>query len=213
MVCVIAGIIVLIILIIFGIGIWHKFFPRKENRYIPTITVSASIDGGKTYISNIKSIPYWKTFYLKFEIEIKTKRIFREIFNNVIPFRIIYVPNDLDYRCELYDYSGEFDITSKDNKKYFKQYNVSIKSNTDTADSICKYDVFLSMSNEHILQFMTVASDKPKKSEVILKLSRDDSSKYPPSDCRFTVCFGDKVHKSYSKTLKLGFVDHLGNIL
>jgi hypothetical protein len=82
----------------------------KANRYVPTITVTASVDGGETYTSNLKSLPRKKDIYLKYEVSVKAKGFWWRLFNKVICFTIEF-PNEF----KLYDYTGKEDTNQKKN--------------------------------------------------------------------------------------------------
>jgi hypothetical protein len=100
------------------------YFCRTNiNRYVPTITISASSDGGKTYSGNLQSIPYTQNadaqktdIYVKYEIKVKANGFWWRLFRNKIDFEIEYLPE-----FELYEYTGEgkgpFSLAASDKPK------------------------------------------------------------------------------------------------
>ncbi|MDR0683780.1 MAG: hypothetical protein LBF83_01435 [Spirochaetaceae bacterium] len=103
------------------------------NRYVPTITISASSDGGKTYDSNLKSIQYQGAdIYVKYEVKVKAKGFWWRFFRNVIGFTIEY-PEEF----ELYDYIRVKKEKTKVNKKK-ETFSLAASDNPQKAEILFK---------------------------------------------------------------------------
>ncbi|MDR2143977.1 MAG: hypothetical protein LBP29_06380 [Treponema sp.] len=148
-----------------------KFFYKNPNRYVPTITVSVSTNGGKTYDCNLKSIPRNRDIYLKYEISVKANGLWWRFFCSTVKFDLKFPEG-----FELYDYPRE------------------TKAPEQELDSQKK-------------SFLVAASNKPKKAEIILKLSSQENTKDVMKDgnCKLTLSFHCPVHNVYNRTITLGF--------
>jgi hypothetical protein len=207
----------------------------STNRYVPTITISASSDGGKTYNSDLKSIPRNTDIYLKYEVSVKANGFWWRFFCNVIKFTI-----DFPKTFELYDYTGEREENSCIIKSTPQKYLVHIsdhgeekgddyiatvlkagkKKNAANSESGVyfvavstsdkknskDYNVTVSKRAKKEETFSLVASDKPKKAEILFKMPAADAG----SDCSLTLSFSPPVKNVYNKTVKLDFTENDG---
>jgi hypothetical protein len=172
------------------------FCISSANRYVPTIKTSASSDGGKTYTDNLKSIPRPQNtdIYLKYEVSVKADGFWWRFFRNVIDFTIEYPPG-----FDLYDYTGvkKGEETCANSEAMY--YSVTVSPYGE--DNGSRYNVKDSKMAKKKETFSVVASDKPKKAEILFKLSDIKLEK----DYPLTLSFSPPVHKVYNKMVTLGF--------
>jgi hypothetical protein len=191
-------------------------YPLKQNRFIPNIKVLISNDFGKTYTESIKAINAGEDFYLKFEIEVKAKGIFWKLWNNIIPVDIKYPEyftiqtkknsQPLKYKCSYYDFTGDLYISKTKNKAY-KHYHVSVE---DENKKVNLYHVSISDCPGRGFAFSAIASNKPKRSEIIFKIQSGnlETNKVNKNEIvQFEIKFGKQIHPVYSKTISLEFTD------
>jgi hypothetical protein len=158
------------------------------SRYIPSVDVYYSTNG-KNFSSNIYAIPLRENFYLKFVISIKAHGILWKLYNPVISCDISYpeawtlnhLDNDYNCKCMLHG-------CLKENEK--GKRNRGICGNATAT-------------------FKIVASDRPKKTEIILKVTREKVTNREPV---FSINYSKQVNNAYSLIIKPGFVDSHGRI-
>jgi hypothetical protein len=206
----------------------------SANRYVPTIAISASSDGGKPYLSNLQPIPLAKypytNIYLKYEVSVKANGFWWQFCDNVIEFTI-----EFPKAFELYDYTGEKKenpcIIKSTPKKYFTYVSAYGKEKSDdyivtvlkaakknvansesgvysvtvsTSDkkNSKDYNVTVSEIPRKKVSFFLVASDKPKKAEILFKIPVDKAE----NDHLLTLSFSPPVNTVYNKTVTLKFI-------
>jgi hypothetical protein len=113
------------LLVAIGIGL---FCITNANHYVPTVSITASSDGGKTYSYNLKSLPWGKDIYLKYEVSIKAMGFWRLLRNTV------YFDIDCSGEFKPYDYA---EVVEKKNKKP-NRYSVVASSSPKKTEIILK---------------------------------------------------------------------------
>jgi hypothetical protein len=124
--------------------------PASATLYVPDVLCKISTDNGKTYDENMKGIEIGKTFYLSFEISIKTGFIQNKTGGNknIVSFSIA-IPATEILDCTLTDWDG----------------GVTSVPATDSIGSVVRYT------------FKALASNKPRSTSVIFQCrARDEGS-------------------------------------
>jgi hypothetical protein len=186
--------IVFVIQILFLI---HRYFFSKANRYIPMVNIFVSKDNGKEYSGHVKSIPLNRVVYIKYEISIRVAGIWWLFFGNIVKFSI-----DFPSEFELCDYSHckceypGFEITNP------REYDVEVSSAGTDKRELSKHRVMIAQATRGRVLFTAIASNKPKKSEIIFKISEQTVK------TSFNIEFicGKNIHEAYSKTTTLEFI-------
>jgi hypothetical protein len=155
------------------------------SRYIPSVDVYYSING-KDFSSNIYAIPLHKNFYLKFAISIKSCGILWKLCNPVISCDISYhnawTLHHFDNGC---NYKCVLQRCPKESKEE--------SGNTTTS------------------KFKIAASDRPRKTEVIFKVTQEKETNRN-GESMFSINYSKQVNNVYSLVIKPGFVDSHGEI-
>ena len=160
-------------------------YQHKENGYIPSVSVSISKDGGKSFSPNILSLPSEGTLYIKYEVSVKTKGIYWLFFGTKINVTLNY-PEVFT----LVDYSGSLD------KDKAKEYDISVSS----AESTGNYHVAITPSqpvSENI--FTVIASSTPKKTEIVLMLP--EGKQFDQDKVQLSLQFNKPIAKAYNRTI------------
>ena len=162
-------------------------YQHKENGYIPSVSVSISKGGGKSFSPNILSLPSEGTLYIKYEVSVKTKGIYWFFFGTKINVTL-----DYPKAFTLVDYVGSSD---KD-KDQTKEYDISVSS----AESTGNYHVAITPLppvSENI--FTVIASSTPKKTEIVLMLPK--GRHFDRNEIPFSLQFNKPIAKAYNRTI------------
>jgi hypothetical protein len=151
------------------------------SRYIPSVDVYYSTNG-KDFSSNIYAIPLHENFYLKFIISIKACGILWKLYTPVIS-------------CDIsYPEAWTSNHLDNDCKCILQSYPNASK---------------VEFNNTTTSKFKIVASDRPKKTEVIFKVTREKATNGEPV---FSIKYSKQVNNIYSLVIKPGFVNSHGKI-
>ena len=162
-------------------------YQHKENGYIPSVSVSISKDGGKSFSPNILSLPSEGTLYIKYEVSVKTKGIYWFFFGTKINVTLNYPK-----AFTLVDYVGSSD------KDKAKEYDISVSS----AESTGNYHVAITPLppvSENI--FTVIASSTPKKTEIVLMLPK--GKQFDQDKVQLSLQFDTPIKTIYDRTTKL----------
>jgi hypothetical protein len=174
----------------------YLYFFSKANRYIPTINVFVSKDDGETYSNNLKSIPSGRVIYLKYEISVKSPRPWF-LSGNEVSFDV-EVPSGI----ELSDYSYCKYNDEKTTGANPVEYEAKVWSGwgSNKRDP-SKYTVLISETKKTNFSFTVIASNRPRKSEIIFKIPKE------MTESSFNIKFIRKknIHEAYSKSTTLEF--------
>jgi hypothetical protein len=183
------------------------------NRYVPEIKITTSEDGGKTYTNNLKSIQKYKDIYVKCEVSVRANGLWRQLLSRVIDFTIKY-PTDFT----LYDYTG-VKVEVKAIEKAAKAIEAKAKTIKETAKiiqtaarEIEKEAKAVTEKSTAAATFSVMASNNPKKNEIIFKRSKDNDTEniMNGKDYELTFYFEPPICKKvHDKTVTLRFIPWL----